>query len=69
MEDRTEGQAKEPESVVPDNGRSLREMARRNQDLEATYGGEESLGQRKPMSLWERIQHAISVLASTEPTR
>lgn len=61
--------AEEPDTMRSDDDRFLTEMARKNQELEAKYGGEESLGQKKPMSLWERIKNAISVLAATGPTR
>ena len=49
--------------------RFLSDLARKNLELEARYAGEESLGQNRPLSLWERIRQAISVLASTGPTR
>ncbi len=62
-------QAEEPNTIRPDQDRFLRDLARQNQELEAQYGGEESLGQKRPMSLWERLRQAISVLASTGPTR
>ncbi len=64
-----ENREEEEEGARPDEHDTLAELARQNQEFEARYGGDASHGRERPMSLWERLKQAISILAATGPTR